>query len=180
MTAPVPGGDPAAEPSHARLLFLLETVTLEAEHLQATDGRLFAEPFTAERAATLRADALLAERLDAFAARFARLQDTAGDKLLPALLARLGEPVGSVLDNLDRAARLGLLAQPAETWIAARALRNRMVHEYIRNPELLAQAVNAAHLAVPMLVDFVGACAVAMRARGWVECCSKKEASRRA
>lgn len=67
-----------------RLAFLLDTVALEAEHLQATDQRLFAVPFTVGRAGSLRADALLAERLDAFAARFARLQDTAGDKLLPA------------------------------------------------------------------------------------------------
>jgi hypothetical protein len=164
MTAP----DSLRDPVRERLAFLLETVVLEAEHLQATDGRLFAETFTAERAASLRADALLAERLDAFVARFARLQDTAGDKLLPALLTRLGEPLGSVLDNLDRAARLGLLAQPSETWIAARALRNRMVHGYIRNPELLAQAVNAAHLAVPMLVEFVEACAACVRAKGLV------------
>ncbi len=84
-----------------RLAFLLETVALEAENLQATGRRLFATAFTAERAATLRDDALLAERLDAFSARFARLQDTAGEKLLPALLNRLGEPVGSVLDNLE-------------------------------------------------------------------------------
>jgi hypothetical protein len=151
--------------AHARLAFLLETVALEAEHLQATDQRLFAEAFTPQRAATLRADAMLAERLDAFIARFARLQDTAGDKLLPALLARLGEPVASVLDNLDRAARLGLLDQPSETWIAARALRNRMVHEYIRKPELLAEAVNQAHEAVPMLVNFVQACSSAVATR---------------
>jgi hypothetical protein len=151
-----------------RLVFLLETVALAAQHLQDTDRRLFAEPFTAARAASLRADALLAERLDAFSARFARLQDTAGDKLLPALLAKLGEPVGSVLDNLDRAARLGLLAQPSDAWIAARALRNRMVHEYIRNPALLAEAVNEAHRAVPMLTDFVGACGAYATARGLV------------
>ena len=37
-----------------RLAFLLETAALEAEHLQAIDRRLFAEAFTAERAATLR------------------------------------------------------------------------------------------------------------------------------
>jgi len=148
-----------------RLAFLLETVVLEAEHLQATDQRLFAEPFTLHRAATLRDDALLAERLDAFIARFARLQDTAGDKLLPALLSQLGEPVASALDNLDRAARLRLLAQTSETWIAARTLRNLMVHEYIRNPARLAEAVNQAHEAVPMLVDFVQACASFAAAR---------------
>lgn len=151
-----------------RLVFLLETAELEAQHLEGTDGRLFALPFTAERAASLRDDFDLAERLDAFVARYARLQDTAGDKLLPALLARVGEPVGSVLDNLDRAARLGLLAADAETWLAARTLRNRMVHEYIRRPEVLAEAVNAAHAVVPMLVDFVAACARYLRGRGLV------------
>lgn len=159
----------AADAVRARLRFLLETVALEAEHLQATDQRLFALPFTAERAGSLRADALLAERLDAFAARFARLQDTAGDKLLPALLTRLGEPLGSVLDNLDRAGRLGLLAQTSETWLAARALRNRMVHEYIRNPVVLAEAVNAAHDQVPMLVSFVQACQHYVAVRGLLD-----------
>ncbi len=149
-----------------RLVFLLDIVQLEAEHLQDTDGRLFATPFGAERAATLRRDAALAERLDAFVARFSRVQDTAGDKLLPALLTRLGEPVGSVMDNLERAARLGLLAVDSEDWLAARALRNRMVHEYIRSPEVLAEAVNAAHIAVPMLVDFVAACALYAKQRG--------------
>lgn len=155
----------ALDPGRVRLAFLLETVALEAAHLQYTDQRLFAEPFTPERAATVRGDSMLGERLDAFAARFARLQDTVGDKLLPALLSRLGEPVGSVLDNLDRAARLGLLAQPSETWIAARAIRNRMVHEYIRNPDTLAQAVNEAHCTVPMLVQFADACAAYVASR---------------
>ena len=153
------------DPARERLAFLLETVALEAEHPRATDRRLFADPFTAERAASLRADAMLAERLDAFSARFARLQDTAGDKLLPALLGRIGEPLGSVLDNLDRAAKLGLLAQSSEVWLAARALRNRMVHEYIRDPAVLAQAVNEAHAKVPMLVAFVQACQAYAAAR---------------
>ena len=155
-------------PARARLAFLLETVALQAAYLQATDGALFAQPFTTARAAGLRADAALAERLDAFAARFARLQDTAGDKLLPALLMCLGEGVGSVLDNLDRAERLGLLAEPSEVWIAARGLRNRMVHEYIRDPEVLAGAMTEAHNAVPMLLQFVQACQGYAQDRGLV------------
>ena len=85
----------------------------------------------------------LAERRDALATCFSRLQDTAGDKLLPVLLQRIGEPVGSALDNFDR---------------AARTLRNRMVHDYIRNAAVLAEAVNAAHAAIPMLAGFVEAC----------------------
>ena len=39
-----------------RLAFLLETVELESQHLQATDQRLFAQAFTAKRAATLKTD----------------------------------------------------------------------------------------------------------------------------
>ena len=95
-----------------------------------------------------------------------RLQDTAEDKLLPTLLTLIGEPLGSALDNLDRAARLGILATDSEDWLAARALRNRMVHDYIRNPAPLAEAVNAAHAAVPMLVGFAEACRAYAEARG--------------
>lgn len=141
-----------------RLAFLLETVAREAEHLRLTDARLFEQPFTVDRAASLTSDIGLAEQLDAFGARFARLQDTAGDKLLPTLLAAVGEPVGSALDNFDRAERLGLLADSSEAWMASRALRNRMVHEYIRDLAVLAEAVNEAHNKVPMLLRFVDAC----------------------
>ncbi len=144
--------------SRERLRLLLETVELEARHLNETDRRLFEQPFSAARATALRTDELLAERVDAFAARFARLQDAAGDKLLPVFLECLGEPVGSVLDNLDRAARLGLLVQTSDDWIAARALQNRMVRECIRDAALLAEALNEDHRVVPMLMAFVQAC----------------------
>ena len=45
--------------------------------------------------------------LDAFVARFGRLQDTLGDKLLPALLRLNLEKVGSQLDNLFRGVKFG-------------------------------------------------------------------------
>ncbi len=70
----------------ARLVFLVETVTLEAQHLRQTDQRLFQRPFDAVRAADLRINVDEAERTDAFVARFGRLQDTLADKLLPELL----------------------------------------------------------------------------------------------
>ena len=94
----------------------------------------------------------LAERLDAFVARFARLQDTVGDKLLPVLLAALAEPVGAVIDNLNRAERLGWLTS-VESWRSVRALRNQMVHEYVEDRHVLQSALIAARDAVPMLCD---------------------------
>jgi hypothetical protein len=52
-------------------------------------------------------NAELIERLDAFVSRFCRLQDTLGDKLLPVYLRMQLEPTGTVLDNLNRAEKLG-------------------------------------------------------------------------
>jgi hypothetical protein len=146
-----------------RLQFLAETVIAEAAHLRTTDERLFVVPMTAERANSLRADIDLAERTDAFVARFGRLQDTLADKLLPALLDWLSEPVAAAIDNLNRAERLGWI-QSVETWIEVRRLRNRMIHEYVRDPEELAFALASAHAAVPLLT--AAAHAMAMRVMG--------------
>lgn len=60
-------------PPGDKLRFLAETVLAEADLLRITDGRLFAEPMDAQRASSLRQDIELAERVDAFVARFGRL-----------------------------------------------------------------------------------------------------------
>lgn len=152
---------------HARLAFLVETVELEVQHLSETDGRLFATPFTADRASALRSAIDESERTDAFVARFGRLQDTLADKLLPEFLRCLAEPVGAVIDNLDRAERLGLLSS-ADDWLASRKLRNRMVHEYVRDPAELAQALNQAHSLVRLLASLATSIASDCRRRGWL------------
>lgn len=158
----------AAEPGALdSLRFLCGTVELEAEHLAATDARLFAQPFSVERAQSLRSDVDLSERVDAFVARFGRLQDTLGDKLLPALLQQLAEPAGSAIDNLNRAERLGFVTSVNE-WLEARRLGNRMVHEYVRDPAELAAALNAGHRHVNLLIRTAAAVRheVARRFRG--------------
>lgn len=138
--------------SHERLAFLRDIVALEVEHLQQTDQRLFQEPMDADRVRRLRHDIDLAERVDAFVARFGRLQDTVADKLLPALLQAKAETVGPALDNLNKAERFGWLASVDE-WLVVRKLRNRMIHEYVKDPAELAQALQAAHDYVPLLVN---------------------------
>ena len=97
------------ETTRLRLNRLARLVERELKHLQSTDARLFATPFAEQRARELETDELLAERVDAFGARFGRLQDTLGDKLLPRYLAALGEQTGANIDNLARAERLGLI-----------------------------------------------------------------------
>ena len=135
-----------------RLLFLADVVMLEAQYLAQTDGRLFVRALAVEDIESLALDADLAERVDAFVARFGRLQDTLAGALLPRLLESLLEPQGSVLDNLNRAERRGWIRSSAD-WAELRMLRNHMVHEYVRDRQQLVDAPNAAYLGVEDLVN---------------------------
>jgi hypothetical protein len=146
------------EPALAtRLTFLCRVTEKECQHLLDTNQRLFSDPFTIEQATRVAADPVLAERLDAFVSRFSRLQDTVGDKLLPALLAALAETPGAAIDNLDKAEKLGLVAS-ADTWMEMRRLRNQMVHEYIEDMAVLSSALRTGHLFVPTLVSAARTC----------------------
>jgi hypothetical protein len=134
-----------------RLRFLARIVQKECRHLETTDRRLFEHPFTIERARQLESNPDLAERTEAFASRFGRLQDTLGDKLLPALLAASGETPSIALDNLDKAERLGWISS-TEQWLTLCKLRNQMVHEYVEDMKLFASALRSAHEHVPLLL----------------------------
>ncbi|MBU2115162.1 MAG: hypothetical protein KKE94_15460 [Gammaproteobacteria bacterium] len=136
-----------------RLQFLVRVVGKESHYLQQTSHRLFSQPIDSEFLSKLESNIELSEQLDAFASRFGRLQDNIGDKLLPAVLTALGEKTGPVLDNLNKAEKYGWLGS-AEDWLLARQLRNKMVHEYIENPTILAEAVNSAHSFIPLLTQF--------------------------
>ena len=143
----------------ARLEFLARVTTRECAHLLDTDRRLFADLFTVEVAQKISADSILAERLDAFVSRFGRLQDTVGDKLIPALLVALAEPFGPVAENLDRAEKFGFI-ESADTWLESRKLRNQMVHEYIEDLTVLASALRSGHAFVPSLVSAARCCVI--------------------
>ena len=149
-----------------RLRFLARVAGKEARHLAATTERLFTAPFTPERVGALEQDPDLAERVDAFVSRFGRLQDTLGDKLLPLLLTALGEKTGAAIDNLDRAERLGLIAS-TDQWMEMRRLRNQMVHEYVEDPLVLANAMEAAHGNVDVLLDAADRLRAEIDRRGW-------------
>lgn len=139
--------DPKAQ---QRLFYLVRLADKELQHLQLTDARLFAVPMDGQRVDRLAADPELAERVDAFVARFGRLQDTLGDKVLPAYLVAHGERLATFVENLDRAEKLGIISD-AQTWLDMRRLRNQMIHEYVEDPLVLASALNAAHRFVPTL-----------------------------
>jgi hypothetical protein len=136
----------------ARLLFLLETAEREGHHLTTTCQRLFSKPIDTAWVHALDSDPEESERLDAFVARFGRLQDTLGNRLIPALLRQLLEASGSALDNLNRMEALGVLSS-VDQWIEARNLRNRMIHEYMRDAEEFARVLCRARELVPLLTN---------------------------
>jgi hypothetical protein len=151
-----------------RLQFLLRVVRKECKHLVTTDSRLFKDIFTPEQVAQLETDVELAERVEAFVGRFGRLQDTLGDKLLPQLLFALGERPASAIDNFDLAERLGFL-NSVDEWMAMRNLRNQMIHEYIEDPVLLANALQTGHFFVPALIAVADKITAEIKQRGWVQ-----------
>jgi len=139
-----------------RLSFLGRVVKKEIQHLNYSEKRAFAKPITTDKVRSMVTDEAFAERVEAYTSRFCRLQDTVGDKLLPNWLTALGEQPGAAIDNLDRAERLGVLAS-ADQWLMIRQLRNQMVREYIEVPEILANALEAAHLYQPALIHCANA-----------------------
>lgn len=150
-----------------RLQFLARVVRKECQHLATTDKRLFENLFTIAQATRLESDPDLAERVEAFVGRFGRLQDTVGDKLLPLLLAALGEKSFAVIDNLDRAERLGLL-KSADEWMTMRNLRNQMVHEYVEDLVVLSNALQSGHAFVPALIAAANDMVAEIERRGWL------------
>jgi uncharacterized protein with HEPN domain len=135
-----------------RLAHLLSVATKEVKYLQQTTDRLLTENIDAQWVETLETNQELAERVDAFVARFGRLQDNLGDKLIPELLRQMLETPKAAIDNLNRMEKLGMLSSMTD-WIEARNLRNRLVHEYIDDNQLFSDALNRALALVSLLTD---------------------------
>jgi hypothetical protein len=124
----------------------------EAKHLRYTARTLFAERIDQDWVQRLADREDLAEKIDAFVARFGRLQDHLGEKLLPAFARLQGGQPKSLLDVLAYAERAGWVAS-AEEFIGARKLRNLLVHEYMTEIELFLDALLSAQTATRMLLD---------------------------
>jgi uncharacterized protein with HEPN domain len=145
MTDKYTNTDLAARQDHLRRVVIKECyyLTYTVEKLSQVDPN-----FSWLDALEQNAD--LTERLDAFVSRFCRLQDTLGDKLLPVYLRMQLESIGTVLDNLNRAEKLGLIPSVAD-WIEAHSLRNSLIHEYTEDMDLLRKSILRALELVPML-----------------------------
>jgi len=143
--------DPEALPEFAATW---RVVRKESTLLQRTSDRLFAEDIDLPWVVGLARDDERSERVDAFAARYSRLRDTLGERLFPRLLALVGQQGRSMIDRLNQVERLGLL-DDAQAWLAWRNLRNRLVHEYVENPEDFVDALRVGREYVAALLNVV-------------------------
>lgn len=130
--------NPSLNLEATRFLQTLEIVAKEGNHLAWSWGRLFSQQVDSNWVAALEKAPDKAEQLEAFLSRFGRMQDTMAGKLFPRWLLALAEEPRSQIETLNRAERLGVLAS-TEQWLKMRALRNRLVHEYMTDPARFAE-----------------------------------------
>ncbi|PSQ94233.1 MAG: hypothetical protein BRD57_00780 [Proteobacteria bacterium SW_6_67_9] len=143
---------------------LFARIAREIDHLEAVRDRLL-EGCDAVEPAWIRANAddpLFVDRLNSFGMQLGRTGESITKKLLPALLAYANEPVGSVIDNLNTAHKVGWIDDPVQ-WTDLNSIRNTLVHEYLEDPAFMAQQIEAAVPLVDRIAqDF-------QRLRAWAE-----------
>lgn len=131
---------------------LIRVTAKEARYLERTADRLRAMNINLSWVESLENSDEHSEMLDAFVSRYGRLQDTLGDKLLPAILRAGLEKTGAQLDNLLRAEKFGWI-ESTQAWVELRELRNRLVHEYMESANDLLDALQQALQGVRMLTE---------------------------
>ncbi len=141
-----------------RFLQVMQLVEKETLHLQQVKDRFFEqrETIALEWLQDKLATANGIDQLESFSAKFSRLQDTLGDKLLPLFLKLSAEPIGTALENLNRAEKLGLIRDTGQ-WLSARQLRNFLIHEYIEDLTVLLESLQQAKEMSVILINTASA-----------------------
>lgn len=141
-----------------RFLQITQLVEKETDHLQQIIQRFFEfqDIITLEWLQKKLESAEGIDQLESFSAKFSRLQDTLGDKLLPLFLKLSAEPIGTAIENLSRAEKLGLIIDTAQ-WLGARQLRNFLIHEYIEDLAVLLESLEQAREMSTVLINTANA-----------------------
>lgn len=97
-------------------------------------------PLTVERYNNL--DDVLMSFIDQLIFRFAKLQDTMGDKLFPAFLGLTGEDIKKLtyIDRMNRLEELDIINR--QYWMELRKNRNEIAHEYSFNTKDVVDSIN--------------------------------------
>jgi hypothetical protein len=101
------------------------------------------QPLTPAKVATL--SPMQMAVYDQFVARFSKLQDSMGAKLLPTILELTREQgdLTAFIDKLNRLEKIGAIPSAAQ-WLKLREMRNQFAHDYPEDPEIQASLLNKA------------------------------------
>ncbi len=132
----------------------LELAKKEAVQLHYSHTTLFALDIDLLWVENLTQRPALAEKVEAFVSRFGRLQDHLGEKLLPRYAQLVGEQYKTQIDVLNFAERAGILVS-ADEFLAARKLRNALVHEYMQDAQDFLDSLHLARQSSQMLFDVI-------------------------
>ena len=135
-------------------LLALELARKEAAQVQYSHSTLFALQIDLQWVEGLGQHPELAEKVEAFVSRFGRLQDHLGEKLIPRYAQLVGEQHKTQIDVLSFAERSGILVS-ADDFLAARKLRNALVHEYMQDAQSFLEGLQLAQSASQMLFDVI-------------------------
>lgn len=128
--------------SLARFSLSLQHAAKLHHELGRSLARIKSRPITADWVLSLENDDAEKDMVVAFVSRFGRFQDAFADSLIPKWLDASDEKIGTVAENFNKAAKLGIIDDVDEIR-AARILRNKLTHEYIDNTEEFAALLNA-------------------------------------
>jgi hypothetical protein len=90
---------------------------------------------------------------DQFIARFSKLQDVMGAKLLPAVIELTHEEgeLTTFIDKLNRLEKTGAIVS-TDQWLALREMRNQFSHDYPDDPEIQAALLNKSFVMAEQLL----------------------------
>ena len=110
-------------------------------------------PITADRYIKLSDDEVV--HVDQFLFRFAKLQDTMGQKLFKTILLFLREDIEGkpFIDILNLMEKLNLI-KSANTWKELRSDRNELAHNYEDEPEQMSETINRLYKKKDILINF--------------------------
>jgi Fe2+ transport system protein B len=110
-------------------------------------------PFTINNVSTLNdSDSAF---LEVVTSRFAKLQDTLGQKVFSLVLKNVGEDIldKTFIDILNMFEKFGFI-DDADFWVELRQTRNAIAHEYPDNLEKLAVDLNAVYCQSKLLLEY--------------------------
>jgi hypothetical protein len=139
-----------------KLIEAVQLCNIHSERMRFAWGKVKSYfPLDSEKYLNLRPEEL--SFFDQLIFRFAKLQDTMGGRLFPAILENLGEEVRELpfIDRLAKLEELNIIPS-ADEWLLLRETRNIVTHEYPTVTDEVIQGLNLLGKNYQLIMDYWG------------------------